>query len=175
MSTLTSAADAHVPSFGPGKTDLVLTVNAQQRAASVEPCRTLLEVLRDQFGLTGAKQVCDRGTCGACTVLLSGKRIYSCSVLAIDAQDEQITTIESLNASATLDPLQQAFIDFDASQCGYCTPGFIMSAKAFLSEHPAATLDDIRRGLSGNYCRCGTYEGIEKALLALVQSGSDQP
>ncbi len=168
MGSLRSAAQVGVPSFGPGKVDLVLKVNGRRRTANVEPCTTLLQVLRDELGLTGAKQVCDRATCGACTVLRGGKRIYSCSVLAVDAQDEDILTIESLDQTGTLDPLQQAFADFDASQCGYCTPGFILSAKALLAENPSPTLDEVREGLSGNYCRCGTYEGIEKAVLAVA-------
>jgi xanthine dehydrogenase YagT iron-sulfur-binding subunit len=166
--SLRPAAELGVPSFGPGKAAVTLRINGRSQTAMVEPCTTLLQVLRDQFGLTGAKQVCDRATCGACTVLREGKRIYSCSVLAIDAQGDEILTIESLGRNGELDPVQKAFIEFDASQCGYCTPGFVMSVKAFLAANPSPTIEEIRSGLSGNYCRCGTYEGIEKAILKVT-------
>jgi aerobic-type carbon monoxide dehydrogenase small subunit (CoxS/CutS family) len=145
---------------------LQLTINGQRRTAVADISRTLLQVLREQFGLTGNKQVCDRATCGACTVLRNGIRVYGCSVLAVDAQDDDIVTIEGLTPNGELSPLQQAFADCDAMQCGYCTPGFIVSATAFLKEHPAPTRDDVRRGLAGNFCRCGSYEGIEQAVLA---------
>jgi len=153
-------------SLGPGTVTLQLTVNGQRRTAVADISRTLLQVLREQFGLTGNKQVCDRATCGACTVLRNGIRVYGCSVLAVDGQDDDIVTIEGLTPNGQLSPLQQAFADCDAMQCGYCTPGFIVSATAFLKEHPAPTRDDVRRGLAGNFCRCGSYEGIEQAVLA---------
>jgi xanthine dehydrogenase YagT iron-sulfur-binding subunit len=153
-------------SVGPGSVTLQLTVNGQRRTAVADSSSTLLQVLRERFGLTGNKQVCDRATCGACTVLRNGIRVYGCSVLAVDAQDDDIVTIEGLTPNGQLSPLQQAFADCDAMQCGYCTPGFIVSATAFLKDHQAPTRDDVRRGLAGNFCRCGSYEGIEQAVLA---------
>jgi xanthine dehydrogenase YagT iron-sulfur-binding subunit len=131
----------------------------------LEPCVTLLDAMREVWGLTGAKRVCDRGTCGACTVLLDGKRVYACSLLAIDVQDHSITTIESLDSNGSLDPVQQAFLDNDALQCGFCTAGFIMSCKGYLTENPDPAPDEIDRGLGGNICRCGTYIGIRAAVL----------
>ena len=122
--------------FGPGPVPIQLKVNGQILPVTAEPCLTLLQVLREKLGLTGAKQVCDRATCGACTVMAGGRRVYACSMLAIDAQDLEITTIESLGENGELEPLQQAFVKADASQCGYCTSGFVMSAKAFLDENP---------------------------------------
>ena len=126
---------------------------------------TLLESLRDEWEITGAKKVCDRSTCGACTVLVNGKAAYACSILAVDAQGKEITTVESLAQGEALHPLQQAFVDNDAQQCGYCTPGFVMAAKAFLDKHPNPTAHEVHKGLGGNLCRCGTYVGITKAVL----------
>jgi xanthine dehydrogenase YagT iron-sulfur-binding subunit len=161
---------AATTSFGPGQVSFQLNVNGQVQSVSCEPCLTLLQVLREQLGLTAAKQVCDRATCGACTVLMNGKRVYACSILAIDAQDGKIETVESLAPGSTLTALQQAFIAADASQCGYCTPGFVMSATAFLADTPSPTRDDIRKGMCGNICRCGTYAGIEEALLSMAKT-----
>ena len=156
--------------FGPGPVPIQLKVDGQVLSVTAEPCLTLLAVLREKLRLIGAKQGCDRATCGACTVIASGKRVYACSMLAIDAQDLEITTIESLAENGELDSLQRAFVEADASQCGYCTAGFVMSAKAFLAENPAPTLDDIRKGMCGNLCRCGTYAGIAEALLAMSRT-----
>jgi xanthine dehydrogenase YagT iron-sulfur-binding subunit len=150
---------------GPGKVPVTLNINGKNMSAQLEPRVTLLDALRDQFELTGAKRVCDRGTCGSCTVHLDGKAVYSCSVLAIDAQGRQITTVESLSENGKLHPIQQAFVDNDGQQCGFCTPGFVMACKAFLDQHPHPTLDEIKHGVSGNYCRCGTYAGIRAALM----------
>ncbi len=155
---------ADVPVYGPGKTPVTLMVNGKKLDAELEPRVTLLDALRDHFDLTGAKRVCDRGECGACTVLLDGKPVYACNVLAIDAQGKAITTVESLGAPEKLHPIQQAFVDHDASQCGFCTPGFIMASKALLDRHPNPTPEQIRHGLAGNFCRCGTYIGIRAAL-----------
>src|SRR5258708_31154627 len=156
---------------GPGKVPVSLNVNGKKLAAQLEPRVTLLDALRDQFELTGAKRVCDRGTCGACTVLLDGKAVYSCSTLAIDAQGRQITTVEGLAPEGTLHPIQQAFVDNDGQQCGFCTPGFVMATKAFLDQHPNPSAEQIRHGLGGNFCRCGTYAGI-RAAIAQVASNS---
>ena len=156
---------------GPGKVPVTLTVNGKNLSAQLEPRVTLLDALRDQFELTGAKRVCDRGTCGACTVHLDGKAVYACSLLAIDVQGRQITTIESLSQDGRLHPLQQAFVDNDAQQCGFCTPGFVMACKAFLDQHPKPTLEEIKHGVSGNFCRCGTYAGIRAALMQVSGQG----
>lgn len=155
---------------GPGKVPVTLNVNGKNLNAQLEPRVTLLDALRDQFELTGAKRVCDRGTCGACTVHLDGKAVYSCSVLAIDAQGHQITTIESLSQDGKLHPIQQAFVDNDAQQCGFCTPGFVMACKAFLDHHPNPTMEQIKHGVSGNFCRCGTYAGIRAALMQAAKT-----
>jgi xanthine dehydrogenase YagT iron-sulfur-binding subunit len=151
---------------GPGKVPVTLTVNGKKLAAELEPHVTLLDALRDHFNLTGAKRVCNRGECGACTVLLDGRAVYACNVLAIDAQGRQITTVESLGATEKLHPIQQAFVENDAQQCGFCTPGFVVASKALLDKNPHPTPDQVLRGLSGNYCRCGTYRGLRAAVLA---------
>ena len=150
---------------GPGKVPVTLNINGKNYNAQLEPRVTLLDALRDQFELTGAKRVCDRGTCGACTVLLAGKAVYSCSILAIDAQSKPITTVEGLGHPGQLHPVQQAFVDNDAQQCGFCTPGFVVACKAFLDQHPDPTPEQIKHGLSGNFCRCGTYAGIRAAVM----------
>ncbi len=158
------AAGQEIPVHGPGKVPMDFTINGEKYKANLEPRVTLLEALRDQFDLTGAKRVCDRGECGACTVLMENKAVYACSVLAIEAQRKSIVTVESLMQEGKLHPIQQAFVDNDASQCGFCTPGFVVACKAFLDRHPYPTAEDIRHGLSGNLCRCGTYDGIRKAI-----------
>ena len=132
----------------------------------------MLDALRDQLDITGAKRVCDRGECGSCTVLLDKRPVYACSILAIEAQGQAIATVESFMQGETLHPIQQAFVDNDASQCGFCTPGFVVAFKAFVDQHPNATPDEIRRGLSGNLCRCGTYHGIQLAIAQMAQKGA---
>jgi xanthine dehydrogenase YagT iron-sulfur-binding subunit len=169
--TVVEAAGEEVAVHGPGKVLVQLTVNGKQLQAQLEPRVTLLDALRDTFSLTGAKRVCDRGVCGACTVLMDGKPVYACAVLAIDAQRTKITTIEGLTEGEALTPIMQAFVDHDAQQCGFCTPGFIIATTHFLGQHPHPTADDIRRGLSGNYCRCGTYSGIRAVALATLREG----
>jgi xanthine dehydrogenase YagT iron-sulfur-binding subunit len=155
---------------GPGKAPVKLSINGKTYNAQLEPRITLLDALRDQFELTGAKRVCDRGTCGACTVLLDGKAVYSCSVLAIDAQGRQITTVEGLGEPGKLHPIQQAFVDNDAQQCGFCTPGFVVATKVFLDQHPNPTPEEIKHGLGGNFCRCGTYAGIRAAVMQVAKA-----
>ncbi|MGZ4842819.1 MAG: (2Fe-2S)-binding protein [Candidatus Angelobacter sp.] len=155
---------------GPGKVPVSLNVNGKKLSAQLEPRVTLLDALRDQFELTGAKRVCDRGTCGTCTILLDGKAVYSCSILAIDAQSAQVTTVEGLGEPGHLHPIQQAFIDNDAQQCGFCTPGFVVATKAFLEQHPNPTLEQIKHGLGGNFCRCGTYAGMRAAVLQAAKT-----
>jgi xanthine dehydrogenase YagT iron-sulfur-binding subunit len=158
------AAGEQVQVYGPGAAPVTLKVNGRNLKANLEPRVTLLDALRDHFDLTGAKRVCDRAECGACTVLLDNQPVYACSLLAIDVQGREITTVEALGSDTRLHPVQQAFIDNDAQQCGFCTPGFVVACKAFLDQHPHPSDDDIRRGLSGNLCRCGTYDGIRRAI-----------
>ena len=165
------AAGEEVTVHGPGKVPVTLNVNGKKLSGELEPRVTLLDALRGPFDITGAKRVCDRGTCGACTVLLNDKPVYACSVLAIDAQGAKITTIESLAEGDQLSPVMQAFVAHDAQQCGFCTPGFVVATTSFLEKHPHATAEDLRRGLNGNYCRCGTYNGIRQ--VALAQTGGD--
>ncbi len=151
--------------YGPGAVPITLNVNGKTLKLQVEPRVTLLEALRNHSNLTGAKEVCDRATCGACTVLLDGAPIYSCSKLAIEAQGHEITTVEGLAQDGELEPLQQAFIDHDALQCGYCTPGMILSIEALFRKIPQPTRDDIRNAIDGNLCRCGSYLNIIEAAL----------
>ena len=169
---IVEAAGAPVKVSGPGKVPVTLTVNGKKHPLQLEPRVTLLDALRDHLDITGAKRVCDRGECGACTVLLDNKAVYACSVLAIEAQGKQITTVESLMQGEQLHPVQQAFVDNDASQCGFCTPGFIVATKAFLDKYPNPSPHDIRHGLSGNLCRCGTYHGIQQAIAQLARKGA---
>jgi len=166
------AAGEPVKVYGPGKVPVELTINGQKHTLQLEPRVTLLDALRDQLDITGAKRVCDRAECGTCTVLLDNRAVYACSVLAIEAQGKAITTVESLMQGDILHPIQQAFVDNDASQCGFCTPGFVLAFKAFLDEHPNASPEEIRRGLSGNLCRCGTYHGIQLAIAQIAQKGA---
>ncbi|SRR5579862_462014 len=166
------AAGQPVEVHGPGRVAVELSVNGQGHKLQLEPRVTLLDALRDDLEITGAKRVCDRGECGACTVLLDGKAVYACSVLAIEAQGKNITTIESLMQGDTLHPIQQAFVANDASQCGFCTPGFVMAFKAVVDKNRDATAEDLHRGLSGNYCRCGTYHGIQQAIAQVTQKGA---
>lgn len=164
------AAADEVKELGPGKVPVTLSVNGKKLNTQLEPRVTLLDALRDKFELTGAKRVCDRGTCGACTVLMDDKPVYSCSVLAIDAQGREITTIESLGEPGKLHPIQQAFVDHDAQQCGFCTPGFVMATKAFLERNPNPTPEEIKQGLGGNFCRCGTYAGMREAVMQAAKT-----
>jgi xanthine dehydrogenase YagT iron-sulfur-binding subunit len=166
------AAGEPVKVYGPSKTPVELTINGQKHTLQLEPRITLLDTLRDQLDITGAKRVCDRAECGACTVLIESKPVYACSVLAIEAQGKSITTIESLMQGENLNPIQQAFVDNDASQCGFCTPGFVVAFKAVLDKNQNASPEEIRHGLSGNVCRCGTYHGIHLAIAQIAQKGA---
>ena len=152
------------------KIPLELRVNGEIYEALVEPHRTLLDVLRDDLGLTGTKTNCLEAECGVCTVLLDGVAVNACLVLAATARGRAIVTIEGLAPAGTLHPLQQAFIDHGAVQCGYCIPGMIMAAAAFLAEHPAPTSDAIREALSGNLCRCTGYGKIVEAVAAAARA-----
>jgi xanthine dehydrogenase YagT iron-sulfur-binding subunit len=154
---------------GPQAVAMSFRINGEPFHGKLEPRVTLLEALRGTFDLTGAKEVCDRGACGACTVLLGGKAVYACSVLAIEAQGEEIATVEGLGTAEKLHPLQAAFVEKDAEQCGYCIPGFVMAAKALLDANPTPSLPEAQHALSGNFCRCGTYVGIQRAVLSVVE------
>ena len=167
-----NAAGAPVKVYGPGKTPVELSINGQIHKLQIEPRVTLLDALRDELQITGAKRVCDRGECGACTVILDGKAVYACSVLAIDAEGRNITTIESFMEADQLHPIQQAFVESDASQCGFCTPGFVVAFKAYMDKHPSATPEEVRHGLTGNLCRCGTYHGIQLAIDQMARKGA---
>jgi xanthine dehydrogenase YagT iron-sulfur-binding subunit len=153
-------ADRHYP--------IRLRINGQERAFDVESTVTLLDLLRERAGLTGTKKGCDHGQCGACTVLLDGRRINACLTLAVMQNGHDVTTIEGLADGATLHPLQQAFIDHDAFQCGYCTPGQICSAAGLVAEGQARTVDDVRELMSGNLCRCGAYPQIAQAVCDVL-------
>ncbi|HVR29196.1 MAG TPA: (2Fe-2S)-binding protein [Thermoanaerobaculia bacterium] len=151
---------------GPGPVPMTFTINGRRYQAELEPRVTLLDALRNHLDLTGAKKVCDRATCGACTVLVSDQPVYSCTLLAIEAQGAPVTTIEGLGTPEQMHPIQASFVENDAQQCGYCTPGFVVACKAFLDANPNPSLEQIERGLGGNLCRCGTYDGIKQVLLA---------
>ena len=151
--------------LGPGPVRVSLRINGKVHNLNIEPRVTLLDALRNHLDLTGAKKVCDRGTCGSCTVILGGRPVYSCSVLAVEAQGKEIQTVEGLSLGGKLHPVQAAFVENDAQQCGFCTPGFVMAAKAYLDKHPNPTMDDVKKGLGGNLCRCGTYIGVRQAVL----------
>ncbi len=150
---------------GPAAVPITLRINGQNVNLNVEPRVTLLDAFRNQLDITGAKRVCDRGTCGACTAIVNGKVMYSCTVLAIDAQGKDIQTIEGLAPEGKLHPVSAAFVNNDGQQCGYCTPGFVMAVKGFIDRHPDPTMEDVEHGLGGNLCRCGTYVGVRKAAL----------
>lgn len=168
MEAEAQAQSGAAPVMGPGAVDITLNINGKPMKASVEPRETLLDVLRNHLDLTGAKRVCDRGTCGACTVMVNGKVAYACSMLAVDAVGKQIQTIEAV---ATSDPVVKAFVNHDAQQCGYCTPGFVMAVKGMLNRVPNPTPEAMKEHLGGNLCRCGTYMGIKQAVLEAAKGG----
>jgi xanthine dehydrogenase YagT iron-sulfur-binding subunit len=149
---------------------ITLTINGRERRLSVEPWVTLLDLLREREDLTGTKKGCDHGQCGACTVLVDGRRINSCLKLAVSLDGASVTTIEGLADGSRLDPLQQAFMDHDAFQCGYCTPGQICSAKGLLNENQARTRQEVQELMSGNLCRCGAYTNIVDAIMEVLEA-----
>lgn len=148
----------------PGKIEVSLTVNGEAAKLHVAPWTTLLDALRDHLDLTGTKKGCDHGQCGACTVLVNGRRVVSCLTLAVMKDGAEVTTVEGLASNGALHPVQQAFIDYDAFQCGYCTPGQICSAVGLIAEGKARTPEEIRELMSGNLCRCGAYPNIVAAI-----------
>src|SRR6478672_1245846 len=152
---------------GPGEVPVQLIVNGKRVDLRIEPRVTLLDALRMRADITGNKRGCDRGACGACTMIVDGRPVYSCSTLAIEVQGKQIRTVDGLANGDTLHPVQQAFVDHDALMCGFCTPGFIMASVALLEKHPNATPDQIRKGLDGNICRCGTFVRIFEAVSSV--------
>jgi aerobic-type carbon monoxide dehydrogenase small subunit (CoxS/CutS family) len=154
--------------IGPGAVPVTLTVNGKKLKLMLEPRVTLLDALRNYSSLTGAKEGCDRAACGACTVLFDDRPIYSCQKLAIEAQGHEITMVEGLARNCKLSEVQQAFIDRDALQCGYCTPGFIMSVTALLKQNPHPTADEVKHACAGNLCRCGTHPHILQAALQVA-------
>jgi xanthine dehydrogenase YagT iron-sulfur-binding subunit len=157
----------------PERIPITLTVNGEVRQLDVLPWTVLLDLLRDHLGLTGTKKGCDHGQCGACTVIVDGRRINSCMAFAVMKDGAQITTVEGLAKDGALHPLQQAFIDHDAFQCGYCTPGQICSGVALVAEGRAHTRDEIRELMSGNLCRCGAYTNIVDAIEQVIGSNAE--
>ena len=157
--------------LGPEAESIQLKVNGADKKASAPPSTTLLDFLRNDVGVTGPKRVCDRGSCGACTVLLDGQVVDSCSMLAIDAVGKEITTVAGIGTPDNLSRLQKAFIEKDALQCGFCTPGMVVSCTALLEENPKPSRNQIREGLSGNLCRCGTYQNIIEAVEHVSRKG----
>jgi len=153
---------------------ITLRVNGESYEVAVDPQTILLDVLREKLGLNGAKKACDFGNCGSCTVLMDGKPVLSCLILAIDAQGKEILTVEGMAKNGQLHPLQRAFIDHGAIQCGFCTPGMLLSAKALLDENPQPTAEEVRQAISGNLCRCTGYHKIVEAILDVAQSSKGE-
>jgi len=152
-----------------GVVRVTLHINGEERTADVEPRTTLLDTLRDHLDLTGAKKICDRGSCGGCTVIVNGKPVYACMMLAVDAQDKKITTVEGLGTPENMHPVQEAFVEHDALMCGFCTPGFVVACAALLQKNPNPTLAQVKAACSGNVCRCGTYPRVFEAALAAAK------
>jgi xanthine dehydrogenase YagT iron-sulfur-binding subunit len=159
------------PNTMSGNVKVTLDVNGEKRAVQVEPRTTLLNALRNNLepGITGPKLVCDMGTCGACTVLLDGKPAYSCLVLAVDAANRKITTVEGLGSPDKPNAVQAAFVEHDALMCGFCTPGFVTTISAYLKKNPNPSLEEVREACKGNFCRCGTYPRVFEAALAAAK------
>ena len=169
IGVVAASEDAQAPASAP-RTAIRLVVNGSARRVDVQDRWTLAELLRDHLGLTGTKIGCDRGECGACTVLVDGKPVYACSTLAAWADGRTVLSVEGLARNGRLDPLQQAFIDHNAPQCGFCTSGQLMAAKALLARVPSPTAEQVRAGLAGNLCRCANYNAIVEAVLAAASA-----
>jgi xanthine dehydrogenase YagT iron-sulfur-binding subunit len=169
LTSATEADSARV--LGPGAVPLSLTVNGQARSLRVDPATTLVEALRLGLGMTGTKVGCDRGACSACTVWVDGEVVASCMTFALDVQGKKITTIEGLADGDRLHPVQAAFVEHDALQCGFCTPGMVMTCAALVESNPKCTLEDVKSAVSGNLCRCGTYPNVFKATMAAARGG----
>jgi xanthine dehydrogenase YagT iron-sulfur-binding subunit len=162
-----AVAQAGATPVGPGDVPVRLTVNGRAITLRIEPRVTLLDALRMRADLTGNKRGCDRGACGACTMLVDGRPVYACSTLAIDVQGKEIRNVDGLASGGSLHPVQQAFCDKDALMCGFCTPGFIMASVGLLEQHPDPTPEQIKKGLDGNICRCGTFPRIFEAVSSV--------
>jgi xanthine dehydrogenase YagT iron-sulfur-binding subunit len=176
---VTTAGEAEVEAqsgarvVGPGEVPVTLTVNGKRLELRIEPRVTLLDAVRNRADLTGNKRVCDRGACGACTMIVDGRTVYSCSTLAIEVQGKQIRTVDGLAAAnGTLHPVQQAFCDKDALMCGFCTPGFVMATVALIEKHPNQTIEQAKKGLDGNICRCGTFVRVLEAAMEAGKGGA---
>ncbi|HEY2962758.1 MAG TPA: (2Fe-2S)-binding protein [Pyrinomonadaceae bacterium] len=172
VETQAKESQASSPQTLSGATKIKLDVNGQPRTVEVEPRTTLLNALRNHLepAVTGPKLVCDVGTCGACTVLLDGKPVYSCLVLAVDATNRKITTVEGLGSPEKPNAVQAAFVEHDALMCGFCTPGFVTTISAYLKKNPNPSLEEVREACKGNFCRCGTYPRVFEAALAAAKS-----
>lgn len=160
-----SAEAQEAAAVGPGPVPITLTLNGKAHRLQVEPRVTLLDAVRNHLAITGVKRVCDRGSCGACTMIVDGRTIYACSTLAIEMQGRNIRTVEGLAEGTALHPVQQAFCEADALMCGFCTPGFVTSTVALLEKNPKPTAEEVRKALAGNVCRCGTYKRVLEAAL----------
>lgn len=167
--TAAEPAPAKTAILGPGEAEVKFSVNGRQHTLWIEPRTTLAEALREHLNLTGTKVGCDRGACSACTVWLDGKPVNSCMALAMDVEGREVTTVEGLAKDGELHPVQEAFIEHDATMCGFCTPGMVMSCAGLLKHNPNPTLDDVKTATSGNLCRCGTYPKVFDATLAAAQ------
>src|SRR5215831_18882082 len=160
--------------IGPGEIPVQLNVNGKPVNLRIEPRVTLLDALRMRADLTGNKRGCDRGACGACTMIVDGRTVYACSTLAIEVQGKKIRNVDGLAENGRLHPVQQAFCDKDALMCGFCTPGFVMASVGLLEKHPNATPEQIRKGLDGNICRCGTFTRIFEAVSSVSGNGNKE-
>lgn len=166
ITAVDAEAQATAPrAVGPGEVPIRLRINGREQTLSVEPRMTLLDAVRNKLDMTGSKRVCDRGSCGACTMIVDGRTIYACSTLAIESQGKNIRTVEGLANNTALHPVQQAFCDHDGLMCGFCTPGFVVATVALLEKIPKPTLEQARKHLDGNICRCGTYVGVLEAAM----------
>ena len=175
LQEVTEHAEVHAQSSttqGPGEVPVTLNVNGSNVSLNVEPRVTLLDALRNRADITGAKKVCDRATCGACTVMADGEVVYACTMLALEAQGKKIVTPEGLGAPDSMSSMQNAFVEHDALQCGFCTPGFVVAATDFVKRNPGATYEQVRGGLGGNLCRCGTYAGITEAAYEMAKAAA---
>ncbi len=164
-------AAQHEP-VGPDPVSISLNINGKNHDLKVEPRVTLIDALRNQLDYTGAKKVCDRATCGACTVMLDGSPVYACTTFAIEAQGRRIETIEGISSGDKMHPVQEYFVEHDAQQCGFCTPGFVMAGKAIVDRNPRPSMSEVEDGLCGNICRCGTYVGVRQAVYDAAGKGS---
>ena len=167
-------ANAQTAPIGPEPIAVTLSINGQAREVRVDPATTLVELLREGLGMTGTKVGCDRGACSACTVWVDGEVAASCMTLVLDVRGKKITTIEGLAKGETLHPVQQAFVEHDALQCGFCTPGMVMSCARLVEANPDCSLDDVRQAVSGHLCRCGAYPNIFKATMAAAARMRDR-